>query len=84
MLPEGFDTIPKRGFGMPFGHWVKGPMKGLADDCFDERRAAAHGVLDRRLMPRLRETFQAGRLSGWRVWLLMVLHRWLELNKVTA
>jgi asparagine synthase (glutamine-hydrolysing) len=84
MLPEGFDTIPKRGFGMPFGHWVNGPMKELADDCFDERRAAAHGVLDRRLMPRLRETFQAGRLSGWRVWLLMVLHRWLELNKVTA
>ena len=84
MLPEGFDTIPKRGFGMPFGQWVKGPMKDLAEDSFDERRAAAHGVLDRRLMPRLRETYQAGRLSGWRVWLLMVLHRWLELNKVTA
>jgi asparagine synthase (glutamine-hydrolysing) len=84
MLPEGFDTIPKRGFGMPFGYWIKGPMKDLAQDCFDERRVAAHGVLDRRLMPRLRETFQAGRLSGWRVWLLMVLNRWLELNKVTA
>jgi asparagine synthase (glutamine-hydrolysing) len=84
MLPEGFDTIPKRGFGMPFGHWVKGPMRDLAEASFDERRAAAHGVLDRRLMPRLRETFQAGRLSGWRVWLLMILHRWLELNKVTA
>ena len=84
LLPEGFDTIPKRGFGMPFNHWVRGPMRSLAEDCFDEKRAAAHGVLDRRLMPRLRETFDAGRLSGWRVWLLMVLHRWLELNKVTA
>ena len=84
MLPEGFDTIPKRGFGMPFGHWVKGPMKALAEASFDERRTAEHGVLDRRVMPRLRETFDAGRLSGWRVWLLMVLQRWLELNKVTA
>ena len=84
MLPEGFDTIPKRGFGMPFGHWIKGPMNDLAQDCFDERRAAAHGVLDRRMMPGLRAAFQAGRLSGWRVWLLMVLHRWLEINKVTA
>ena len=84
LLPEGFDTVPKRGFGMPFGPWVKGPMRELAAACFDERRAAAHGVLDRRIMPRLRATHEAGRLSGWRVWLLMVLQRWLELNKVTA
>jgi len=76
--------LPKRGFGMPFGPWVKGPMRELAAACFDERRAAAHGVLDRRIMPRLRATHEAGRLSGWRVWLLMVLQRWLELNKVTA
>jgi asparagine synthase (glutamine-hydrolysing) len=84
MLPEGFDTIPKRGFGMPFGPWMKGPMNSLAEASFDEQRTAAHGVLDRRMMPRLHETFRAGRLSGWRVWLLMVLQRWLELNKVTA
>jgi asparagine synthase (glutamine-hydrolysing) len=84
MLPEGFDAVPKRGFGMPFNRWVQGPMKDLADASFDERRAANHGVLDRRMMPRLRQTFEAGRLSGWRVWLLMVLQRWLELNKVTA
>ncbi len=84
LLPEGFDTVPKRGFGMPFGHWVKGPMRDLADAAFDERAAAAHGVLDRRIMPRLRDSFEAGGLSGWRVWLLMVLRRWLELNKVTA
>ena len=69
---------------MPFNRWVQGPMKDLADASFDERRAANHGVLDRRMMPRLRQTFEAGRLSGWRVWLLMVLQRWLELNKVTA
>jgi asparagine synthase (glutamine-hydrolysing) len=84
MLPEGFDTIPKRGFGMPVGPWIKGPMNSLAEASFDEKRTAAHGVLDRRMMPRLHETFRAGRLSGWRVWLLMVLQRWLELNKVTA
>lgn len=84
MLPEGFDTVPKRGFGMPFARWVQGPLKDLARDSFDEKRVAAHGVLDRRVMPKLRETFEAGRLSGWRVWLLMVLQRWLELNKVTA
>jgi asparagine synthase (glutamine-hydrolysing) len=84
MLPEGFDAVPKRGFGMPFNRWVQGPMKDLAEASFDGRRAANHGVLDRRMMPQLRQTFEAGRLSGWRVWLLMVLQRWLELNKVTA
>ncbi|MDA0340398.1 MAG: asparagine synthase (glutamine-hydrolyzing), partial [Proteobacteria bacterium] len=84
LLPEGFDTVPKRGFGMPFNRWVQGPMKDLAEASFDERRAANHGVLDRRMMPQLRQTFEAGRLSGWRVWLLMVLQRWLELNKVTG
>ena len=53
-------------------------------DTFDERRAAKAGVIDRRMIPRLRKLHEAGRLSGWRVWLLMVLQRWLELNRVTA
>ncbi|MBM86451.1 MAG: asparagine synthase (glutamine-hydrolyzing) [Rhodospirillaceae bacterium] len=84
MLPEGFDTVPKRGFGMPFARWVRGPLRDLATETFDERRVAKAGVIDRSVIPPLRKLHATGRLSGWRVWLLMVLQRWLELNKVTA
>jgi asparagine synthase (glutamine-hydrolysing) len=84
MLPKGFDTVPKRGFGMPFGPWVMGPLRDLAMNAFDERAAAEQGVLNKRIMPLLSEYFEDGKLSGWHVWLLMVLQRWLQLNKVTA
>ena len=84
LLPAGFDHEPKRGFSVPVHRWLRGPLKDMAQSMLDERRVTASGVLDAGLMPKAREFAASGRMNGWRVWMIMVLQRWLELNRVTA
>jgi asparagine synthase (glutamine-hydrolysing) len=83
-LPVGFDTVPKRGFGMPLQHWIRGPLRSQADHWLSPERLSSSGALDANAMPILWQTFQQDRLNGWRAWLLMVLSRWMHRHAITA
>lgn len=76
LLPEGFDLPPKRGFGMPFGAWMRGPLRDVLTDALSERSARARGLLDAREVVAVRDQFLSGALPWYQPWLLMMLELW--------
>jgi asparagine synthase (glutamine-hydrolysing) len=76
LLPEGFDTQPKRGFGMPFDSWLKGPLREVLADTLSDSQTAQRGLLDARQVASVREGFLAGGVPWHQPWLLMMLELW--------
>ena len=79
LLPAGFDDAPKRGFGIPFTPWLNGPLRGLVADVLRPERVARTGLLNPVVMGRVRAALAEGRrLTGWRLWLMLVVQLWAE------
>jgi asparagine synthase (glutamine-hydrolysing) len=76
VLPEGFDTQPKRGFGMPFGNWLRGPLRDVLLDTLSGERAARRGLLDPGAVEGVRDKFLAGQTEWPFPWLLMMIELW--------
>ncbi len=43
-LPPGIVDRPKKGFGVPIGSWLRGPLSGLAQDLLNEDRLRRGGL----------------------------------------
>ena len=76
LLPAGFDTLPKRGFGMPFDSWLRGPLRETLDDALSKEQVRRRGLLDAVEVATVRDEFLAGRADWTRTWLLMMLELW--------
>ncbi|HYK21410.1 MAG TPA: asparagine synthase C-terminal domain-containing protein, partial [Pyrinomonadaceae bacterium] len=76
LLPKGFDTVPKRGFGMPFTSWLMGPLKDVLFDSLSEETVKARGLLNSQMVASVRSDFMAGRVEWPQPWLLMMLELW--------
>jgi asparagine synthase (glutamine-hydrolysing) len=75
-LPRDFDVQPKRGFAMPFGAWLRGPLGDVFDDTLDARSARQRGFLEPSGVERVRDRFRRGEASWPEPWLLMMLELW--------
>ena len=74
-LPEKITDRPKKGFGMPIGAWLKGPLKGLARELLES--LSATGLVSSSVTTRLLEEHCAGTVDHRkRLWTLMVLELW--------
>ncbi|MDF1793408.1 MAG: asparagine synthase (glutamine-hydrolyzing) [Thalassobaculaceae bacterium] len=79
LLPKGFDDVPKRGFAMPLGIWLNGPLKDLVLDVLRPERVAKTGVMHPGTMTHLPQLFDQNRpMFGWRLWLMMITQIWAE------
>jgi asparagine synthase (glutamine-hydrolysing) len=76
LLPKDFDLQPKRGFGMPFEAWLRGPLRDTFLDALSEHAIQNRGLLNVREACILRDIFLEGRLSWAQPWLLMMLELW--------
>lgn len=76
LLPPGFDTKPKRGFGMPFGSWLLGPLREVMEDALSEESVSRRGLLDPVAVSHLKADFLSGKCDWARPWLLMMLELW--------
>jgi asparagine synthase (glutamine-hydrolysing) len=76
LLPEGYDSMPKRGFGMPFGAWLRGPLREVVSDALAEGRTRARGWLDPSAVKGIHDAFFAGTVQWYEPWLLMMLELW--------
>lgn len=76
LLPPGMDQQAKRGFGMPFGTWLKGPLKDVFDDALSPASIAKRGFFDPEAVATLKTSFSAGAASWPQPWLLMMTELW--------
>jgi len=76
LLPPGMDKQPKRGFGMPFDTWLKGPLRDVFNDALSPITVKKRGLFDEDAVSRLKEDFLAGKGSWPQPWLLMMTELW--------
>jgi asparagine synthase (glutamine-hydrolysing) len=78
-LPEGFSRLPKRGFTVPIGEWIRGPYASKFTDEVLGKCASTSAMIDSK---ELRHRFEAHRRGlvdeGYSLWAAWVLERWLR------
>ncbi|MDO8754135.1 MAG: asparagine synthase C-terminal domain-containing protein, partial [Anaerolineales bacterium] len=76
LLPENFDIQPKRGFGMPFDAWLRGPLKEIMMDTLSEGTLRKRGWFSPEQARPVLRNFES-QAAGWtRPWLLMMTELW--------
>lgn len=77
-LPREITARRKKGFELPFRHWLSGALRPLAEDLL--ARSRAQGLLDPAEVESVWRSFLAGRTTWSRVWALIVLTHWIDAN----
>jgi asparagine synthase (glutamine-hydrolysing) len=78
-LPDQVVHRPKRGFALPFEHWLRDTMRPIVEESLLKIGDGALGaVISERSVRGVWEDFLEGRTSWSRPWSLFVLQRWCE------
>ena len=78
-LPPEIVNRPKRGFTLPFEHWLRQEMKPMVESAL-AKETAAQTLVHSTAMSAVWKRFLAGQTSWSRPWSLFVLQRWCEQN----
>ena len=70
---------PKRGFTLPFEHWLRGEMRPMVEDAL-LKSSWARTSISASAVREVWSRFLAGETSWSRPWSLFVLQRWCEQN----
>ena len=78
-VPSELIDRPKKGFSLPVGEWLRGPLREWAEELLDENRITNEGYLQTKVV---RKTWE-DHLSGQRdlrhhVWALLMFQAWLD------
>ena len=80
-LPAEVFARPKRGFELPVGAWLAGPLAPMLAEASDPARLRRQGLVAPEVVARWRADLAAGRRdTSWHLWTLLVLQRWLWLH----
>jgi asparagine synthase (glutamine-hydrolysing) len=78
-VPRELFDRPKWGFAIPLGNWLKADLRYLIEDYLNEKVINHHGVVRYEVVQNLVNQFRAGKDYLYnRIWLLVMLHKWLE------
>ena len=76
VLPPGTESRPKRGFTLPFRHWMSGSLKGLVAETCHPSVVAERGLIDPKMFAALRAKNNDADLMYPKLWSLMILELW--------
>ena len=82
-LPDEIVHRQKRGFTLPFEHWMRQDLRSEIEQVLDAKRinnGPLGGLLNGEQGRRIWQAFLSGRVSWSRPWSLYVLQRWCELH----
>jgi|SRR5579859_6986179 len=82
-LPEEIVHRPKRGFTLPFEHWLREELQAEMETVLDQRRidnGPLAGLLNGKAVQQIWADFMNRAVSWSRPWSLYVLQRWCELH----
>ena len=78
-LPEHFfSRRGKRGFGLPFADWLKGPLRQIFNDALSMDTVRRRGLFDPSVVDDIRRQFLTGNRPWNGPWLLMILELWMR------
>jgi asparagine synthase (glutamine-hydrolysing) len=79
-VPLALFDRPKKGFSVPIGAWLRGPLHGWAEDLLQPARLRDGGLLDERTVRTLWSSHLAGGgddAGGYDLWAVLMLQAWL-------
>ena len=82
-LPDEIVHRPKRGFTLPFEHWMRQELRPEIEPVLGKKRISEGplgGMLDANQVEQIWRDFLGGETSWSRPWSLYVLQRWCELH----
>ncbi len=82
-LPDEIVHRPKRGFTLPFEHWMRQELRAEIEPVLGMKRindGPLGGLLDANQVNQIWKDFLCGAVSWSRPWALYVLQRWCELH----
>jgi asparagine synthase (glutamine-hydrolysing) len=84
-LPEQIIERPKKGFGIPLGRWIRGPLRDRLDRALQPSPLWESGLLDRKTFVRWAKTNDARRGDYSKaLWAVIVLDEWVRREKLDA
>ena len=84
LLPREIVQRPKRGFTLPFEHWLKDEMRNEVESGILRIGVGPLApILDAHAAHEVWNDFSKGKTSWSRPWALFVLQRWCELNSMS-
>jgi asparagine synthase (glutamine-hydrolysing) len=76
--PDFFSRRGKRGFSLPFGDWLKGPLRPVLDHTLSATTVRRRGLFDPSTVNDIREQFINGQRAWNGPWLLMMIELWMQ------
>lgn len=78
-VPREMVERPKRGFDIPVDAWLRGPLRGWADDLLSENRLRAQGIFDPTPIRQKWQQHLSGQ-SNWQsiLWNILMFQAWFE------
>ena len=84
-VPAEIIPIAKRGFAVPLGDWLRGPLRDLVEDTLFGNNLYPEGVFDRQSLRQYWESHLSGRRDlKWGIWTLLSLQWWARAHLKTA
>ncbi|MFL5753967.1 MAG: asparagine synthase (glutamine-hydrolyzing) [Bacteroidia bacterium] len=81
-IPQSYFNRPKQGFAIPLVKWLRNELKYLIDENLDRGTIEKFNVVNYSEVEELKKKFYAGQDHLYnRLWLLIVLHKWLIKNE---
>ena len=72
-----YQTRAKRGFSVPMGDWLRGPLRAIFEEQVLGRREILGLSMNRRALRAMVEEHLTGRVDyGWGLWILLSLALW--------
>jgi asparagine synthase (glutamine-hydrolysing) len=78
-VPSELVDRPKMGFGVPIGHWLRGPLRDWAESLLDERKIREYGILNYEPIKLKWDEHLSGKRNWqYHIWDILMFQAWSE------